>query len=134
MMCGFYTSCFFQGDNFSPKRAENNLKIKLSDKNEVGDIDNIGRYRDKPIPYGAATLEPPSEYKDFDGFIWMINTLNPSLIKTFQDYGADDIELHLLYIYEGQCNLAFSPDELTKISQLNIDFTISCDTIEEDPC
>lgn len=38
----------------------------------------------------------------------------------------DDISLWLLYEYENQCNMEFTPIELNLLSKLDITFCISC--------
>lgn len=38
----------------------------------------------------------------------------------------DDITIWLLYEYDGQCNLEFSPSDLLRIGKENITFCISC--------
>ena len=40
--------------------------------------------------------------------------------------GRSDITIWLLYEYEGQCNLEFSPAELARIGNAGLSFCISC--------
>ena len=38
----------------------------------------------------------------------------------------DDITIWMIYEYEGQCNMEFSPDEMKKLGDNGISFCISC--------
>jgi hypothetical protein len=113
--------CLVQGARFSPATAERISGVGLSDKNEPGAIGNVGRYKDKPIPYGSATLEshPPV---DLDT---LLDTLS-RCIQAFRDAGAEDITLHCDFFYRGQCNLELSLAQITCLSKLQIPITISC--------
>ena len=44
------------GKQFSPKAAEEKTGLELSCKVEPGQIGKYGRYKNKPTPYGAASL------------------------------------------------------------------------------
>jgi len=47
------------------------------------------------------------------------------VLKTLS-VSADDISLWLLYKYEGQCNLEFTPEQLSSLASKKIALCISC--------
>lgn len=99
-------------------------------KNEPGDFSTIGRYRNKALPNGRATLDPifntslledkksPEE--------WLVDILSQH-IETFRSCGATDFILHLDIAWKDQCNLQFDSPFLQKLGKLNIPLTLSCD-------
>ena len=121
--------CVISGDAFSPRLAEDRTGIKLSNKEEVGDLGRVGIYRNKPLPYGSAYLYPPKEalspMNSYAGFDWLIDKLE-EVIEIYRDCGADDIYLDLAVYYDEQCNMAFEPETLGKIAKVKIPFWISC--------
>lgn len=55
----------------------------------------------------------------------LVEALTPH-IKTLWECGAEDIYLDIAVYYIAQCNFAFEPQLLKKITDLNIPFWISC--------
>ncbi len=51
----------FQGDFFSPTKAEQTTGLRFSCKTEVGDVRQRGRFKGQPYGYGYAILEAPKE-------------------------------------------------------------------------
>lgn len=126
------------GDNFSPKMVEEKTPIIFTEKNEVGDIGTVGINKNKPIPYGSATLYPPEEVINpenyYSGFDWIIGKLS-GIVEIARECGADNIYLDLAVYYKYQCNLAFDPSTLSEIAKANISFWVSCyedDELEDD--
>ena len=124
-------SVLLRGANFSPIEAEDVTGLRLSDKLECGEISPIGRYRDKPVPYGTAQLQVPDEIPYDDRLIWIVKALEENLKKLY-DCGAEETQIYAGYFYKDQCNFGFSKDELSAIAELNIDFDISCYDISDD--
>jgi hypothetical protein len=125
--------CLLQGDKFSPAEAERKTNLTLSEKHEIGELVKLGKNKGKPYAYGSAILDPPSDY-DKTKYKWSEDWLIDKLInhiQTFRECGADEITLKFLISYSIQCNMEFHPEQLRKISSLNIPFFISCYQADE---
>lgn len=61
----------FWGRRFQPVKAEQQTGILFSQKNEVGEIGKVGRYKDQPIPYGSASFEAPSTVESSSRILWL---------------------------------------------------------------
>ena len=120
--------CLLQGEDFSPSTVEKQTSLVFHKKNEPSEKGSIGRYRNRPIPYGSAELKFEADSITPD----MLSPKSHSLtvlrknIKLFRDAGATMIVLHFDVAYEGQCNIEISPDLLSKLAELGIPVTISC--------
>jgi len=114
------------GDNFSPKRVDNDSCSFFSNKKEKGDIATTGRYKGKPLPYGSAVIASPENITgENEKILWVIEKyLNHK--EKILNCGAEDIVFHIDVNYIDQCNLAFDPEIIKKISDLNISLTITC--------
>jgi len=114
------------GDNFSPAAFAKISSVKLIDTNEPGDIGTRGRNRGKPTPGGSATIEisdkAEADWSRFDDLLTMME----SCINALREAGADEIWISCSLYHDGQCNFAFSKEELKRIAALNIDMPISC--------
>ena len=119
------------GERFSPSSIKESSGLKFKDKNEVGDIGKLGRYKGKPIPYGSASIYvekifPIEESEDGelipDNFIKLVE----DNISNFKAAGATDIELRLSIFWKDQCNYDFSPKLIKRIGNLDIPFLVSC--------
>ena len=124
-------SVLLRGEKFSPKEVEEITGLRLRDKLEVGEISPRGRYRGKPIPFGTAQLEVPTEIPYDDRLMWIIKSLELNLQQLY-DCGAEETRIYAGYFYKDQCNFGFSKDELSAIAKLGIDFDISCYDISDD--
>jgi len=122
----------FYGENFSPANAEKRTGLSFMEKNEVGEIGKSGRFKNKPMPYGSATLMPPlqitSDNADY-GIEWLTDTI-AKLYADFEATGVTSITLSAKVFHDGQCNLEFSSQLLKKLGSARIQLTISC---VEDP-
>lgn len=122
-------SCLLSGKTFSPRIAEERTGLRFTKKNELGEIGTIGRYREKPIPYGHAILEAPFDSRTKPGVVmpeeWIVDTIS-SHIEELRSCGATSIDLDLNVTWQDQCNLAFDAVFLQKLGKLNIDFLLSC--------
>jgi len=114
------------GENFSPAKFSKINSVKLVDANEPGDIGRRGRHRGKPIPYGSATIEVSDKaegnWSSFDDLL----TVMENCIDDLRGAGAGDISLLVSLFHDGQCNFAFSNDQLKRLVGLNVDLPISC--------
>ena len=131
-MVKIYPRITICGDNFSPKKVENDTDMLFSNKNEKGEIAKQGRYKGKPLPYGSADIIPPNTLQgEKQKLLYIIDKYNKSKnkIKEFDDI---DIVFHIDVDYQNQCNLAFDVDILEKIANLKIPVTISCWENDED--
>lgn len=124
-------SVLFKGEEFSPKKAEEQTGISLRDKLESGDIAERGPYKGKPIPYGKGILEVPEEIPYGQRIMWLVKVLEPSL-EIIYGLGAEPTQIYAGYFYKDQCNFEFTPQEIHAISKLNIEFGISCYDVSDD--
>jgi hypothetical protein len=104
-------SFVMRGDNFSPTLLEKETGWILSRK----DLE-------------SAVLCPPTSLSNNDneaGLKWIVETVG-NFKNIVKQCGADESYLDIAVYYIGQCNMAFEPDLLRKISELNVPFWISC--------
>jgi len=120
-------SCCIQGKTFSPLSAEKVTSLPFSEKCEVGQLGEVGRFQGKPIPYGACVLRfaEMSSLPYGPRLEQMITSLEKH-IDLLKKCGAQDFVLRLVVSYEAQCNLEFSPAEMNRLANLGIHFTVSC--------
>lgn len=124
-MYKLYVACDISGETFSPKK----FNLGFSEATEPGEICKIGKYKNKPNPFGRAVLSfewKPGEpiEKNWNirkSFIELIK----SNLKSFRESGATDIHLYMSVAYDTQCNFAFSAEELREIGDLGIPLLIS---------
>ena len=113
------------GDKFSPELAEKRTGLSFIKKLVPGDIGKIGRYKNKPLPYGASSLEAPADVDSFDTIIWIANALKGK-VQVLEECGADDIHFLIAFYYKDQCNCVLSAEELKAIAETGLDFHFSC--------
>jgi hypothetical protein len=105
-------SFVMRGDNFSPTLLERKTGWTLSRKDSY-----------------LAVLSPPTSLSNNDdreaGLKWIVEKVG-DCINTVKQCGAEDNYLDIAVYYIGQCNMAFEPYLLRKISELNVPFWISC--------
>lgn len=101
-----------RGDSFSPELLEKKTGWTLSRKD-----------------FGSADLCPPislSNSNDGEECLkWIVEAVH-NYINTVKECGAEESYLDIAVYYKGQCNMAFEPDLLRRISELNVPFLISC--------
>lgn len=135
-MIKIHSRCLLWGDNFSPRKAEALTGVLFRNKNEPGDFGAIGRYRNKPLPNGRATLDSTFNTSLRKGGTsseeWLVDILLQH-IDIFRACGATDFILHLDIVWKDQCNLQLDSQFIQKIGKLNIPLTLSCeeDSINE---
>ena len=122
--------CSIYGENFSPAAVEKATGLKFAVKNEPNEMGSVGRYANKPIPYGASTLESDVKIEQGSTLDALLDLLEQHA-STFRKYGAEDIVLHCDVFHDGQCNFEFSPKQVARIAKAGVALTVSC---YEDNC
>jgi hypothetical protein len=126
MISKVVASCQFWGINFSPKKVEQKTNLIFSQKNEVGDKQNLGPHKGEPCGYGSASLLYPEDTNEENlALEWIVDELTPH-IKVIQECGADDIHLDIAIWYIAQCGFAFEPNVLNKVANIKLPLWISC--------
>ena len=118
------------GDTFSPSAAEEVTGLALLDKREPGHIGQRGRYRDKPVPYGVASLDAPTNVPPADKLSWVIDRALPH-IEALREMGADHSEVWIVEHFDGQANMYYTPEELAKLAQLGLPLCVSGYEVEQ---
>ncbi len=114
--------CDLYGENFSPKKLQENTNLCLSDTVEVGQIGTYGRYKNQAIPYGSANLGHPHDFDDSEN-----DVLDFLLAQLYQyrnelkECAVEEMQLWIIYPLEGQKNWSFSVSQIKIMSELNID-------------
>jgi hypothetical protein len=120
------SSCEITGESFSPAKFSKISSVRFVNAGEPGAIGKVGRYRGKPTPYGQATIEvsnkPEDDWSHFDKLLMILE----GCIDALREAGAEDIDLSCSLFHDGQCNFAFSRDQLRRIANLKVSFSISC--------
>jgi hypothetical protein len=129
-MVRVYAELRAQGERFRPSEAERAAGVTFSTKSEPGEIGTIGRYAGKPKPYGSAELLMSVEAEAaaathghlLDGD-WLKQVA--LMVPHCRSAGATSVVVHLDVSHDGQCNLAFSPEELTALAGVGVPLTLS---------
>lgn len=108
-----------QGDAFFPSR----VNAPYSSSHDPGAIGTVGLYRDKPIPYGTADFDAPET--ESNKIAYLHQRVQPHL-AALRAAGADDFRLHISYAYRDQCGLAYSPEEMRLMAELQCTVAIDC--------
>lgn len=123
------SSFHISGERFSPKKAQKKIGLVFNEANEVGSIETLGPNKGKPRMYGSAVLNAPKdlelESNCYLGIEWIVDNLEDKINRLI-NCGADDMYLDIGVFYKNQCNMAFEPELLKKIANLNVAFWISC--------
>lgn len=114
--------CLIQGVGFSPSKIKG---VAFEDAHEPNAIGTLGRYKGRPIPYGAATI-CTAELSGGWELLDMLISLLETHIATIRDAGAEEITLHCDVVHDGQCNFDLEREQLLRIYNLDVAFTISC--------
>jgi len=114
-----------QGTAFSPAAAERQTGLSFAEKNELGDLGTRGRYPGQPLPFGSATFSAPPGVVASERLDWILDAVLPHL-EMLRGLGAIEGWLHSTVYYDVQCNLAYRPDQLRRLAQLGIPYTLSC--------
>ncbi len=114
--------CHIWGKDFHPSCLGTINNIQMHLVNEPGEIGSLGKYKDKPLPYGACCVCTPDSIPIPRRITWMADFIKANK-KKFMDAGATDITFWI-YWYGTQSNMEFTPTELSKIAELNIPLCI----------
>jgi hypothetical protein len=79
----------------------------------------------KPLPYGAANIEPPNTIGDHEKITWLATTFLEHK-ESIEQSGIEDLHFYIGYFYENQCNLALTASELKLIAETGLDYWFSC--------
>ncbi len=118
------------GHKFSPLKLIKECNLRLNTYNEKGDIGVKGRFKNKEIPFGYASVSLSKNSKNNESDIYsLLNYIRPFivLIRTF---GAESIVLNVAYYYSKQCNQELSIKEIQLLSEMNISFVFSVYKLE----
>lgn len=117
------------GENFSPIKAQKITGLVFSKIQELGSLETKGPNKGKPRTLGSAVLYAPNnvdlDLNCYAGLEWIVDNLKDN-IKILIECGAEEMYLSIGVFYKYQCNMAFEPYLLNKISDLNVSFWISC--------
>ena len=101
---------------------------ELVDAHDPGTIGEAGIYRGKPIPYGSATIQVSTKAEEDWSHLDYLLTVMEGCIDDLRKCGAEEVYLSCSLFHDGQCNFAFSKDQLTRLAALQVDLPISCYT------
>ncbi|HEX2094161.1 MAG TPA: hypothetical protein VHG28_17290 [Longimicrobiaceae bacterium] len=113
------------GKSFSPALAERQTGLSFTERNEVGELGTRGKYEGIPLPFGSATLQAPPEVDPSERLDWILDSVLPHA-EALRNLGGMEGWLHSTFYFDAQCNLAYPPGQLQKLSQLGIPYTVSC--------
>src|SRR4051794_2307074 len=103
------------GGTFSPRRAEEEVGLPLSRKEEPGEIADLGKYRGRPRPYGFAWLAVPEGVRSGDRVRWLLAEAIRHL-DAYRRIGVTVCKFHVDVLYWDQCNLCFEPELLAGVA------------------
>lgn len=122
-----HIQCQIDGRRFSPVQAERRTGLRLDEKMEVGDIEKLGRNRGKSLLTGSCLLVPEGLPRSAYGpRLEKLITVLESHIGALRKCGATNFVIQMSVAYDSQCNLEFSPDEMKRLSQLDIPLAVTC--------
>jgi hypothetical protein len=115
--------CYVYGSsNFYPSKIKFKEKI-ICTANDPGDIGNIGKYKNKKIPYGYLAFEVPKQINEENKLNVMLKLIKKYKNEFIQN-GAKSIVLHIVWVGI-QGNMEFNTKELKSIAELEIPLTIT---------
>jgi hypothetical protein len=114
------------GEKFSPAMFSRISSVRLVDVHEPGDLGTRGRFKGKPSPGGAGTIQVSDKAeKEWSRFDELLTTLE-DCIDALREAGADHFSLFVSLFHDGQCNFGFSHVQLKRLAALNLDLPVSC--------
>src|SRR5438874_746447 len=103
------------GKDFSPAKAEAQLGISFQFKIEKGEIwKRTGLVADQGCGMFTGFRDPGSLLKIIE-----------SVLQGFRRLGAEDFDLRLEVLHDGQCNFELEHDLLARVSRLGLKISIS---------
>jgi hypothetical protein len=119
MITGEFVSFMAQGDLFRPSK----VNAPFSSASDPGDIETKGRFKGKPLPFGAARFDAP---KEEEAKIAYLHRVILPFLPALRAAGADSFRLYISYEYDTQCAIGFTREEVQMICDLQCDFPIDC--------
>jgi len=108
-------SSAISGIDFSPHKAEAKLGIDFQFKIEKGEKwERTGRISD----HGCGMF---TGYRDLNSLL----TILENTVESFRQLGADDFDLTMEVLHDGQCNFELTSESLARISKLGLGIAIS---------
>lgn len=113
------TECELTGQEFRPSMLPDKISdIQLRNAIDPGDLGTLGRYKDKPLPYGSCIVVTPTEVKPEKRIEWIADYVKKHK-QIFIDSGATDF--HIQITWTGiQGNMEFNVKELEKLADLKV--------------
>jgi hypothetical protein len=105
----------FSGDKLSIKDLKKKLKVPIKTLVEYDEIAKLGRYKNKPSPYGLGVLTVDNTK------LGKILSVLVNNFKVLQESGVDRI---FLSVKLGNKNFFLSFDDLIKLTMLNADIEV----------
>lgn len=102
------------GTQFRPSQIDYPFTTSM----DPGTIGNEGRYRGKPIPYGSIVINVPRQIPNNKRIEYLVRTVLP-LMAELKLAGATDWYINIGRFYSGQCNEAFSTEELKLLASMD---------------
>lgn len=113
------------GESFTPSQVDKENGSIFSESQNPGEIGFKGKYRDKPIPFGSATISIKHLSISGNEKIKEVCTLYLQNAEKIKASGCTDIYLHLSFFSASQNNFELSEGDISLISKLNCPVTIS---------
>ena len=121
-----YTYASFEGINFYPSIWINKIDIEFSQINDPGDMGIIGKYKDRPIPFGSAiTIEFSNvdEYNDYDSLDILTNKLY--YIRNFiPKMMIDELTVWIIIANSLQSSFAIRSETILKLGELGANIAL----------
>ncbi|NCI45794.1 hypothetical protein [Sediminibacterium soli] len=99
-----------------------------TESHKYPDLSVLFSYFKKQTLNSVWQYEITEEENDFTNAIEILTNQIEDNLNALRklDIEIDDVSLWYLYEYDGQCNMEFSPAELSAISKLGLTLCISC--------
>jgi hypothetical protein len=115
------------GEEFYPSKLHLDGDIEIVDSNDPEEIGDIGKYRDKPLPYGACKVE--CTLNNTNNIIYMAKHLK-NHHNLLMEANASDIVYWI--IWRGiQGNMEFDVNELSALAEMKIPVAMDYIQIED---
>jgi len=104
------------------------LRISISDKGQIDQLNRILEIESNypEVGWGIEIIKENSniDFNFADYFLSILNGKEAELKAV--NISTDNISIWVLYEYEGQCNLEFTPTDLKRFGDAGISLCISC--------
>lgn len=124
-----YVYSTLRGQKFYPSKLQKISTTIIRKSYDPGDIGTIGKYRDKPIPYGWCSITVPDQIENENKISWLADFLYKHM-NYLKELGVEDLTFEILWSGV-QGNMELSVEELTKIHRLNLPLSMTYSYEEE---